>query len=321
MKRRKFLKSSTLALSGFPLINLSLNATMKNMDFEKHKLKIGQFDCTIFKDLMFKYQAKDYFINAEQKELEESIIKYEIDPENIPSPFLAVLLQDEDRRIIIDTGTGYSEEPIVFRGNKFALKGRLKQLLDEEGVNREEITDVIITHFHPDHIGGVYSEKGELNYPNARYHIHEEEWEYWHTSKSDYQIPLFKFFVEKNITPLLNQNLSLIKGDLIEIIPRIKIVKAEGHTPGQIALIVNQGQRGDQLLYISDAFLHPLHIERTDWQTNYDLDHEKAKQTRLKLLKMAYEENMLINAFHFNFPGLGRVDKMKNNWKWTYQEK
>ncbi|WKN42930.1 MBL fold metallo-hydrolase [Tunicatimonas pelagia] len=291
------------------------------MNQDKYEFKIGEFDCTIFRDLMFKYQAEDYFINAEEGELAESLEKYKISPENIPSPFIAVLLQNEDKKILIDTGSGYSDEPITFRDNQFPLKGKLISLLKEEGINREEITDVIITHFHPDHIGGVYSDQEQLNYPNARFHIQEEEWEYWHSSKSDNQIPLFKFFIEKNITPLSSQNLNLIKGDFMEVVPGIKTVKAGGHTPGQMALVINQGQQENQLLYVSDAFLHPLHIEKIDWRTNYDLDHDKAKQTRVKLLNLAYEENMLVNAFHFDFPGLGRVDKLKDNWVWSYREK
>jgi glyoxylase-like metal-dependent hydrolase (beta-lactamase superfamily II) len=298
---------------------VNLNANNNNMYQDKHKLKVGEFDCTIFRDLMFKYKAKDYFINADNEELDKSLEEYKINPENIPSPFIAVLLQNKDKKILIDTGSGYSEKPITFRGNTFPLRGKLNQLLEEEGVNREEITDVIITHFHPDHIGGVISDKDVLNFPNAKFHIQEEEWEYWHTSKSDNQIPLFKFFIEKNITPLSSQNLNLIKGDFNEIISGIKTIKLEGHTPGQIGLIINEGKGENQLLYISDSFLHPLHIEQINWQTNYDLDHDKAKQSRIKVLELAYKENMLINGFHFDFPGLGRVDKLKNNWKWNYK--
>ena len=62
-------------------------------------------------------------------------------------------------------------------------------------------------------------------------------------------------------------------------------------------------------------------MERIEWQTNYDFDKDKAEQTRVKLLDLAYKENMLINAFHFDFPGVGRVNKSKNKWIWNYQEK
>jgi len=80
------------------------------------------------------------------------------------------------------------------------------------------------------------------------------------------------------------------------------------------------GNQNDQLLYISDAFLHPIHIEKLSWQTNYDLDHEKAKNTRLKLLDLADNEGMKINAFHFDFPGIGTAQKENMNWKWVYEE-
>ncbi len=267
---------------------------------------------------MFKYQAKDFFINADKKELDESLLKYNVPPDNIPSPFIAMLLQDGDRKILIDAGIGYSEEPIVFRGKEYFWKGQLNYLLGKENVNPSEITDVVITHFHPDHIGGVFSSDNQLVFPNATFHMHQNEWDYWHSSKSDYQPPLFKFFIEKNITPLKNKSINLIKDDYQGLGKDITSVNAEGHTDGQIALII--GNKNDQLLYISDAFLHPIHIEKMNWQTNYDLDHEKAKNTRLKLLDLAYKEGMKINAFHFDFPGIGTAQKENLNWKWVYEE-
>ncbi len=273
----------------------------------------------IFQDMQFKYMAKDFFINADAEELTEALKEYNGTPENIPSPFIAILLQHEDRKILIDTGIGFSEKPIVFRGASHEFKGRLHYLLQQENIRTEDITDVIITHFHPDHIGGVYSADAQLNFPAARFHMHGDEWQYWHSSQSDNQPALFKFFIEKNITKLKNKNLHLIKGDIVELIPGITAVRADGHTPGQIALIIHSGR--EQLLYISDAFLHPLHIERIDWQTNYDLDHQKAKLSRIKLLELAYKDNMLVNAFHFDFPGLGRIDKRSGTWVWNYEER
>jgi glyoxylase-like metal-dependent hydrolase (beta-lactamase superfamily II) len=197
------------------------------------------------------------------------------------------------------------------------FKGRLHELLRAESIKKEDITDVVITHFHPDHIGGIYSEDRQLNFPSAQFHTHEDEWNYWHSSKSDNQPDQFKYFIERNMTKLKEQNLHLFKGDVTEPLPGITIVKADGHTPGQIAIIVHSQKQ--YLLYISDAFLHPLHIERLDWQTNYDLDHEKARKSRIKLLEVAYKDNMVINAFHFDFPGLGYADKYSDNWIWKYK--
>lgn len=322
MQRRKFLQNSTTLMGAFPLLRFNkFNIFNKTffMDDEVVRINIGKISCTIFRDLMFKYLAKDFFMNAKQKELDQSINKYHIAADNIPSPFIAVLLQQGDKKILIDTGIGFFEEPMVFRGESYPFKGRLHQLLLQENIKKEDITDVIITHFHPDHIGGIYNSAGNLNFPNAKFHIHQDEWNFWHSSRSHNQPALFKHFVETNITLLKNLNLHLFKGDFTEPLPGITAVKTEGHTPGQIALIIQSDK--EQLLYISDAILHPLHIERLDWQTNYDWDHQKAKQSRIKLLELAYKENMLVNAFHFNFPGLGRIDKKGDSWGWSYTNK
>ncbi len=317
MQRRKFLTTSGALISALPLMRLKPFNKDFFMGDEVVKINIGKINCTIFRDLMFKYLAKDFFINANEDELKQAEIKYNINPDNIPSPFIAVLLQYDDKKILIDTGVGFLDEPLIFRGESYVFKGRLQQLLQQENIKKEDITDVIVTHFHPDHIGGICKADGNLIFPNAQFHIHEDEWNYWHTSQSDNQPALFKYFIEKNITPLKNQKLNLFKGEFADPLTGITAIKAEGHTPGQVALNIHSDN--EHLLYISDAFLHPLHIEHTDWQTNYDLDYDKAKQSRIKLLELAYKNNMLVNAFHFNFPGLGRIDKTGNNWAWNYQ--
>ena len=319
MQRRKFVKNSTALLGTLPLLHSNPFNSFNNffcMNDEIVKIKNGDINCTLFRDLMFKYLAKDFFINANQQELNESLIKHHISPDNIPSPFVAMLLQQGDKKILIDTGIGFLEEPMIFRDESYSFKGRLHQLLQQENIKKKDITDVIITHFHPDHIGGIYDSAGKLNFPNAQFHMHQDEWNFWHSSQSDKQPALFKHFIETNITPLKNVNLQLFTGDFTELLPGIKAVKTTGHTPGQIALNIHSDK--EHLLYISDAFLHPLHIEKLDWQTNYDWDHQQAKQSRIKLLELAYKENMLVNAFHFNFPGLGRIDKFENNWTWSY---
>lgn len=321
MQRRVFLKNSTCFFGAIPFMDFDyfnlLNPPFIVED-DVFKINIGDFKCTLFRDTMYKYMAKDFFINADQEDVYQSIAKYKATPENIPSPFIPIFLNQGDKKILIDTGIGFTKNPVNIRGNEMMFDGKLHQLLTQEKIKKEEVTDIIITHLHPDHIGGIYSEEGKLNFPIARFHIHEDEWNYWHSAQSDDQPPSFKYFVERNITKLKEGNLNLIRGDFVEILPGITAVKADGHTPGQIAVVIQSEK--EHVLYISDAFLHPLHIEKVDWQTNYDLDLIKAKQCRIKLLDLAYQNNMLINAFHFDFPGLGRVDKRNNNWKWNYTE-
>lgn len=278
------------------------------------RFRIGAFQCSLFRDLTYQYLVKDFFTNADASELSKSLKKFQGDVETVHSPFVAVLLEAGDRKILIDTGVGFMEEPLTFRGNSFNFRGNLHHLFEQQNVDRSSITDVIISHFHPDHIGGNFSENGIINFPNARFHIHEDEWNFWHSSGADGQPPVFGFFIEKNITSLKDHHLNLYKGDFVQLLPGITAVKAKGHTPGQVALLITSEE--ENLLYISDAFLHPLHLERPDWETNFDYDRQTAKKTRIKLLDLAYRDNLLVQAFHFDFPGMGRIIKPGVNWKW-----
>ncbi|WP_247237919.1 MBL fold metallo-hydrolase [Telluribacter sp. SYSU D00476] len=323
MKRRQFLQNSTALVGAFHSVQLHelnhMGTTMFPAADDVVTRHVGNIKTTIYKDTTHKYMAKNYFINAAPEELTQALTKYQITPDNIPSPFIAVLLEQGDKRILIDTGLGFSEKPVMVGNNPVPLNGRLNQLLQQQGIKGSDITDVVITHLHPDHIGGVYSDEGALLFPNARFHIHEDEWSYWFSSQSVNQPAHFRFFIDRNVAKLKDGNLHLIKGDFVDLLPGVTAVKAEGHTPGQLALIIHS--QNDRMLYTSDAFLHPIHIERLDWQTSYDLDHAKARQTRMKLLDLAHKDNMLVNAFHFDFPGLGRVDKTNNNWTWRYTNK
>lgn len=316
MNRRSFLKTNGTLFSALPLISLIPSSTMDFLEDDIYEFRIGRFQCTIFRDLMFKYQAKDYFTNVDFEEVQSALSRFGTTTEVIPSPYISLLIRDDNRTVLIDSGIGFSDEPIVFKGKEFVLKGQLGSLLQKKGISGKGITDVILTHFHPDHIGGVFSEKGELNYPNATFHMHRTEWDFWHSSKSDSQPPLFKFFVKKNVSPLQDKKVNFIKKDYQEIVDGIVAVGAPGHTPGQIALQISS--EDENLLYISDAFLHPLHMENLDWRTSFDMEHKLAKKTRNKLLDLASIENTMVNAFHFDFPGIGRVEKSNKEWKWVY---
>lgn len=282
------------------------------------RFRIGAFKCTLFRDLDYKYLTKDFFTNVEVDQLHSALGRYQQDMEAISSPFVALLLEMDIRKILIDTGIGFMNEPHTFRGQTFQYRGKLLELLEHQNINRTAITDVILSHLHPDHIGGVVDSNGEINFPNAQYHLHEDEWNFWHSSQSYGQPPLFHYMIKKNITGLSRINLNLFSGDNVELLPGITAIKAEGHTPGQVAVKVHSQQ--EQLLYIADTFVHPLHVERPEWETNYDHDQVKIKKSRLKLLKFACKENMLVQAFHFEFPGLGRIKKVEKGWKWEYTE-
>lgn len=283
-----------------------------------HQFQIGDFQAFLLHDMQFTYKGPDFFSNVEPDHAAKGLERYHHTMEHIPSPYVSLLLVKEEQKILIDTGLGFRQEPMEFKGVKFPIKGRLRSLLKETGVGEEEITGVILTHLHPDHIGGVCDENAQPVFPKAKYYIHQHEWDYWYRSGADQENPLFKIFIEQNIHPIKNSDLTLIKQDEFEITPGIQSFKVPGHTPGQLALQIES--LGEKLLFISDVWLHPLHIEYIDWQTNYDKDHGLAKKSRVQMLELAYRENMLVQSFHFAFPGLGKIDKTNSGWKWVVDD-
>jgi hypothetical protein len=95
MERRAFLKSSTALLGTFSFAGMQPFGPLHSVppaDEEVVKIKIGAMQCTIFRDFLFKYQAKDFFINADPQELAQALARYGAASGTIPSPFIAVLL-------------------------------------------------------------------------------------------------------------------------------------------------------------------------------------------------------------------------------------
>jgi glyoxylase-like metal-dependent hydrolase (beta-lactamase superfamily II) len=214
---------------------------------------------------------------------------------------------------LVDTGAG-AMAPTT---------GKLLSNLQTAGIAPEDIDTVILTHGHPDHIGGVLDEAGQPAFPEARYVIGRQEWAFW-TSEPDLshlQIPDHLRYsileVARTKLPPLEGQLELV-GPEVEIVNGIKAISTPGHTPGHLGLDIASG--GERLLAISDVLLHPVHVVHPDWVAAIDYSPEQVVATRQHLLKRAAEEKALVFAYHFPFPGLGHVIQNDQGWQWQSLE-
>ncbi len=282
-----------------------------------YSFKVGSFKCTLFKDYQYRYRIADYFQNISTEVALQALEKFSSNEGMISSPYVALLVETDDQKILVDTGLGRRSQILEFKGHQFKFEGQLiPDLIAKSLLNK--IDKVIVTHLHPDHAGGLFSEDKKCLFPNSEIIVHQAEWEYWYRDYIMGSSPVFDYTVLEQVNPLKDQHLTLIDKPEHEIIPGINLIHIPGHTPGQLAVLL--GSNGENLLYISDAWLHPLHIEHLDWRNTVDLDHELAKKSKLRLLHMAYANSMLVQTFHFDFPGLGRIDKLNNNWSWVIEE-
>jgi len=284
------------------------------MGNESFHFQLGAFRCMVASDGNVAYSdpAQIFFVNAPKERLKKVLRDHNIDItkwKEYVSPYPSLLINTGQHRVLVDTGAG-DMEPTT---------GKLIPNLQAEGIVPEDIDTVILTHAHPDHIGGNIDSEGRPAFRNARYIMWKDEWDFWISRPNLAALDIsesgkewFVRYARDHLLPIQDQ-LDLVDHET-EIVPGIRAVVALGHTPGHMAVSITSNS--EQLLYISDVVIHEIHLEQPDWYTKYDLAPEQVITTRRRLLGRAATEKALVHAFHFSFPGLGYVIRRGGRWRW-----
>ena len=211
------------------------------------------------------------------------------------------ILKTPDRLIMFDVGSGSNFMPSA---------GRLLDNMAEAGFDPADVTDVVFTHGHPDHLWGLLDDFDEIVFPNASFHMGRAEWDFWRDPGTVDAMP-----EERKTFAVGAQNRLTVLEDMInlfepgaEVLPGVEAVDTSGHTPGHMSFMLHGGSEpvlvaGDAITHFAVSFAHP------DWPSGSDQDAEKGVQTRLRLLDRLAADKAALSAYHLPVPGEGRVER------------
>ena len=203
-----------------------------------------------------------------------------------------LLIKDGKHVILIDTGIGPKMNG--------ALVGSLKQA----GLTPEDVTDVLITHGHGDHIGGLLNAEGQSTFAKATIRLTTPEWEAM-KGRADVAD------LVKVITPQVQ---AFAPG--AQVLPSIKAVVIAGHTPGHTGYEITSGKA--KLLAIGDAAHSSIvSLSHPEWTIQFDGDSKTATATREALLAKLAKSGETIYSPHFPYPGVGTIKAAAKGYVWN----
>lgn len=196
--------------------------------------------------------------------------------------FSGLLVKDGKRLVLIDSGAGPG------------MKGGMIDSLAAAGVTPDQITDVLITHSHFDHVGGLVDADGKSVFTHATIRMTDKEWAFMQANRDQAAIS----------AAIAAQVKTFVPG--AKLTPHIVAVPVDGHTPGHTAYEIDGGNA--RLLDVGDTVHSSIvSLAHPEWGFGFDSDRAVGEQSRVALLKRLAQSQELIFAPHFPFPGIGRI--------------
>lgn len=278
----------------------------------RYALRVGEIDVLVVSDGVLPLPTETLAINAEPSIRAAWFEDMFLPPDAFDWALNVLVVRSGDQTILVDAGLGGQ-----FAG--FPRAGQFPKRLEAAGIDLASVTDIVITHMHMDHVGGLLVEtvKKRLR-PDVRIHVSAVEVDFW--ASPDFSNTAMPSPVPDVLRSTARQFIDAYGSKLqtfdeeYEVAPGVVVIRTGGHTPGHSVVRVTSGS--DRLTFAGDA-IFPVGFDHPDWHNGFEHDPEESVRVRLRLLHDAAATGELLVATHLPFPSVGRVAIDGDAFRWV----
>ncbi|MGE0155037.1 MAG: MBL fold metallo-hydrolase [Reyranellaceae bacterium] len=278
----------------------------------RYALRVGEIDVLVVSDGVLPLPTETLATNADPAIRAAWLQDMFLPPDAFDWPLNVLVVRSGDQTILVDSGLGGQ-----FPG--FPRAGQFPKRLKAAGIDLGSVTDVVITHMHMDHVGGLLVDevKNQLR-PDLRIHVAAAEVAFWttpdfsHTSMPG-PVPGVLRSTARRFADEYQSRLRIFE-EQYEVAPGVLVWRTGGHTPGHSVVRLTSG--GDRLTFLGDA-IFPVGFDHPDWHNGFEHDPEESVRVRVHLLQEAAATGELLVATHLPFPSVGRVAVNGDAFRWV----
>ncbi|CAG9186266.1 MBL fold metallo-hydrolase [Cupriavidus pampae] len=278
----------------------------------RYGVRIGDVDVVLISDGVLPLPTSTMSTNVSEADRNEWFDGRFLQRDMFDWALNIALVRSGERLILIDSGVGDGFE-------YFTRAGQSMMRLETAGIDLSAITDIVITHMHMDHVGGLNNDgvKAKLR-PNVRIHVAAAEVEFW--KNPDFSRTVMPESVPPALRKAAATFVELYSENIMQFDQTVQIaagVSARvtgGHTPGHC--VVDVDSQGEKLTFVGDAVFE-VNFDNPDWQNGFEHDPEGCVDVRIALFDEAAATGSLLAAAHVAFPSIGHVAKTDNGYRFV----
>lgn len=293
-------------------MNVHITSKPEELVPSRYALRVGEIDVMVISDGVLTPPAESMATNADPAARGAWLDDMFLSRDAFDWALNEVVVRSGDQTILIDSGIGV-EYP------DFPRAGQLGRRLQRAGIDLDAVTDVVLTHMHFDHVGGLLVDgvKERLR-PDLRIHVSAAEVKFWESpdfsrtamppALADLARSASTRFVKKYSSQLRTFDAQA------DVAPGVVVSRTGGHTPGHSVVRLSSG--GERLMFAGDA-IFPVSFDHPEWHNGFEHDPEEATRVRIRLMRELAETGAWLVATHMPFPSIGRVAPAGDLFRWV----